>query len=317
MSVDDVASIASRSTASRFGQVDEALWASYGLRPSSRLVRLSGSAATVRVLEVGSGSPVLLVHGTVGPGSWPSLISTLGNARFIVLERPGWGQSDMLDVDARDYRHVAADLLRDVLDDLGIERASVIGGSIGNVWALSLAEHHRTRVERIVLLGGGPLVADVPPPSFIRLLASPLGALIVRLPVSADRTRSILRDSGHGPSLVDGRIPDTFIDWRVALTNDTHAMRHERDMVRRLVRGARWRDGFPFEDADLSRIDAPTRHIFGTADPVGGVATWRRMSEVLPQGELAVVDGAGHMPWFDDPVRVASLVDGFLGGVAS
>ena len=84
-------------------------------------------------------------------------------------------------------------------------------------------------------------------PPFIRVVASPIGAIIVRLPVGSDRVRSILRDSGHGPSLDAGRIPEAFVDWRVANDTETIAMRHERSMVRRVVDGSSYRAGITFD----------------------------------------------------------------------
>ena len=176
----------------------------------------------------------------------------------------------------------------------------VLGGSIGMSGRES-AKARPDRVEKVILLGGGPLVTEARRPSFIRLLASPIGALIVWLPVSADRTRSILRDSGHGPSLDAGRIPDAFVDWRVSLSNDTAAMRHERDMIRILVRGDGWTPGFLFEDAELRAIEAPTLMVYGTADQVGNAGIWRRVVEAMPRARLELIKGAGHMPWFDDP----------------
>ena len=310
--------------AERFARADAAIWSAYGLHPTERFVRLERPAARIRLLDVRpdahptaapsawTEAPVLLIHGTVGPGGWPSLIASLAPARFLVLDRPGWGGSDPLPVSGSSYRRMAADLVRGALDALGIERVTVIGGSIGNVWALSTAQHHPSRVERVVLLGGGPLVDAVQPPAFIRVLASPLGALIVRLPVSPDRARSILRESGHGPSLESGRIPEAFIDWRVSLSNDTHAMRHERTMVRSLLRGRAWRPGFIFGDDGLRSIDTRVAMVFGTADPTGDVSLWQRFIDLLPNGELHVVPGAGHMAWFDDPAGVAETVDRFL-----
>jgi pimeloyl-ACP methyl ester carboxylesterase len=45
---------------------------------------------------------------------------------------------------------------------------------------------------------------------------------------------------------------------------------------------------------------------------VGTVEIWRRAVGLLPRGELRVVDGAGHQPWFDDPGRIAAEVKRFL-----
>ena len=52
--------------------------------------------------------------------------------------------------------------------------------------------------------------------------------------------------------------------------------------------------------------------MFGTADPVGTVELWRELVEVLPHGRLLLVEGAGHMPWFDDVRTVADGIRRFL-----
>jgi pimeloyl-ACP methyl ester carboxylesterase len=285
--------------------------------PTERRFDIDEPPIRLRALEVGSGRPILLVHGTVGPAAWSSLIEAVGgDARFVVLDRPGWGGSDPIDFVSADYHQLAAAVLAGALDTLEIERATVIGGSIGDVWALSLAERHPSRVGRVVLLGGGPLRAEVRPPRFIRLLASPIGRLIVRLPMSADRTRAMLAASGHASSLADGRIPDEFVAYRVSLSNDTPAMRHEQAMVANIVRGTGWRPGLPYDDTALAGIDAPTLFVYGTNDEVGDAAMWGRFVAAMPDAELEIIEGAGHMPWFDRPREVAARIGRFLAGDA-
>ena len=214
----------------RYRQAERALWAHYGLNPAERWVELKQPPARLRLLEAGSGAPVLFVHGTAGPGSWPALVRELRGFRCLVLDRPGWGLSSAVGFAGHEYQALVADMLRGVLDGLGLDRAHVVGGSIGDVWALRLAARHPARVNRVVLLGGGPVVPQVRVPPVIRLIASPAGALMVRMPANPQRVRSILRNSGHGASLDAGRFPEPFIDWRVALERDTHSMRNEREM---------------------------------------------------------------------------------------
>ena len=296
----------------RYLEAERSLWQHYGLEPNERFIDLGTPVARLRALEVGSGEPLLFVHGTVGPGGWASLVSELPGFRSIVLERPGWGLSSPLDFSRQEYKTLVADVLRAALDALELDRAHVIGGSIGNVWALRLAERHPSRVNRIVMMGGGPIVSEAGVPGIIRLLASPAGALMVRLPDKPARVRSILRQSGHEESLDGGRIPDEFIDWRVATGRETDSMRHERDMVCAIVKGKSYRPGLTFDDAELAAIRQPTLHVYGTADPVGSVDVWKRVAGVLPHGELRVIEGAGHMPWFDDSTEVAKEVRDFL-----
>jgi pimeloyl-ACP methyl ester carboxylesterase len=296
----------------RYLAAETRLWQHYGLAPRERFVEIARPRARLRVLEAGSGPPVLFIHGTVGPGSWPSLVAGMPGFRCLVLDRPGWGLSTSVDFPRGGYRAYVADLVASFLDSLDIERVDVLGGSIGDLWALSLAEHHPERVDRVVLLGGGPLVPAVGIPPFIRVVTSPIGAIIVRLPVSPDRVRSILRDSGHGPSLDAGRIPDAFLEWRVANDTQTTAMRHERTMARRVVGGAAYRAGITFADDELHGIEAPTLLVYGTADQSGDAGIWRAFTTALPNGSLELIERAGHMPWFDEPARVAALVGRFL-----
>ena len=59
---------------------------------------------------------------------------------------------------------------------------------------------------------------------------------------------------------------------------------------------------------------AALKFVLGTADPTGTVDTWKRVVSKLPRGELHLIDGAGHLSWFDDGKEVAGLVRGFLSG---
>jgi pimeloyl-ACP methyl ester carboxylesterase len=296
----------------RYLTAETRLWQHYGLAPRERFVEIARPHARLRVLEVGSGRPVLYLHGTIGPTAWAPLVVHLPGTRALVLDRPGWGLSDPVDFPSSGMRPFVADLLVGVMDALDLERVDLVGGSIGDAWALSLAERHPDRVGRVVLLGGGPLVEAVPVPGMIRAIASPLGSVIVRLRVSPARLDGILRDSGHGASLDAGRIDDTLLEWRRSAHNDTAAMRHERALVRNVVRGGGWRPGISFDDAALRAIDSPVLLVYGTADPTGTAGTWRAFTTALPNGTFEVIGGAGHMPWFDEPARVASLVEGFL-----
>lgn len=293
--------------AERYRAAERKLWDHYGLRPTERFVELRSPAVRLRVVEVGSGSPVLFVPGSAGTGPyWGALVRELAGCRCLMLDRPGWGLSSPITYTARSYAQTAADVLCGILDALELERVSVVGASIGDVWALRLAARHPERVASVALLGGGPIVAEAGIPTIIRLIASPLGAIMVRVPPSAGRSRGILRQVGHGESLDAGRIPDEYIDWRLAFERETESMRNERDMVRAIVSARRGlRPGLPFQESELAAIEASTLMLYGTRDPVGSTQTWKRTLGLLPRGELRLMDGAGHMPWLDDPSAVA------------
>ena len=298
--------------ARRYRQAEEIYLKLHGLEPIERFVEIQSPAARLRVLEVGSGEPVLFVHGTAGAAPvWAPLVHRMKGFRCLMLDRPGWGYSSPIDYSKSEYRSLTVEVLDGLLDALELEHTHIAGGSIGNVWALALAAARPSRVGRVVLMGGGPLLPEIPVPGIIKVLASPLGAAMVRMPEKRQRVVSITRGNGHGRSLDAGRMEE-FIDWRTILGKETPSMRHERDMVRNLVDKQGWRPGLTFDNAELAEIQQPTLYLYGTEDPVGSADIWRGAVDQIPRGELHLLQNFGHMPWLDDPARVASDVEEFL-----
>jgi 2-hydroxy-6-oxonona-2,4-dienedioate hydrolase len=299
----------------RYRTAERAVWNHYGLDPAERFIELESPAVRVRIQEVGSGDPIVFVHG----GLWPAvalapLVRELPGYRCILLDRPGCGLSSPVDWRKHEVGTVAAKVMGGVVDALGLDRTLVIGHSIGGVWALRLAQAHPALVGRIAILGASPLVPEMPRPTFLAVLASPIGAIITRLPQNEDRARSILRQDGHGPSLDAGRIPDAFLAWHVALVRNTETMRNERAMIRdAVIRGRAWRPGLTFEAAELAAIKQPLLYVIGTADPEGSVDYARRVVGRLPNAELHVVTDGGHMPWLDAGGEVGQAVRTFFG----
>jgi pimeloyl-ACP methyl ester carboxylesterase len=298
----------------RYRRAERAVWSHYGLEPSEQFIEIASPAVRLRIQEVGSGEPIVFVHG----GLWPavalaSLVREMQGYRCILLDRPGCGLSSPVDWRKHELRTVAPKLMGGVVDALGLERTHVIGHSIGGVWALRLAQDHASRVGKIGILGASPVLAEMPRPGFFRILASPIGALITRLPQNQDRARSMLRQDGHGPSLDAGRIPDVFFDWHVALIRNTETMRNERAMIRDAVIGeGGWRPGLPFEPAELAAIRQPLLYVIGTADPEGSVDYAESVVGMLPNAELSVLPDGGHMLWLDDAAHVGNAIRTFL-----
>src|SRR5262245_25057180 len=100
---------ATSSGKARYLDAESKLWQHYGLAARERFVDIDRPHARLRVLESGSGSPVLLIHGTVGPGSWPSLVARIPGRRSLVLDRPGWGLSTPVEFPRTGYRAFVGD----------------------------------------------------------------------------------------------------------------------------------------------------------------------------------------------------------------
>lgn len=298
----------------RYRNAEDALWSRYELTPRERFIEMDSPGQRVRIQEIGTGDPLLLVHGSGGSGAyWAPLVAELSREyRCVVLDRPGWTQSTPIDYSQDTFRSIAAKLLDGVLSALDIDRASIIGGSIGDLYALHLALGRPTRVDKVVLMGGGPLSAEITPPTFIRLLRSPLGRIMVRVPQRERMVRQQLRGLGHGATLDAERFPSEFIDLYRATGRNTDSMRHERDLVKSVLTGKGWVPGVTLTRTDLAAVGAPTLMIFGSDDPTGSLDIWRRFTDALPNATLHVAPESGHLPWYDDPAKVGDVIRTFL-----
>lgn len=299
----------------RYRSAERALWRHYDLEPTEHFVDVRVPQARLRVTEVGAGEPVLFIHGMLGTGPyWGPLLRQMSGFRCLLLDRPGYGLSSALDWSAHHMGATTADVLVAALDALEVPQAHVVGGSIGGVLGLHLAKRHPERVGRVVMLGGGPLVPEFPVPFVFRIMASPVGFVVERLGRRKKVMRSIIGSSGHGASLADGRIPDAFVDWRVALQRHTPSMRNERAGLRAIIGSDGWRPSIALAESELVAIEHPTLLLQGSADPTAPAALWERVMRLLPQGELEVVEGAGHQPWLDAPEMMGARVSRFLRG---
>ena len=196
----------------RYRRTEAALWRYHGIEPTERYVALGSPACRLRVLDVGAGEPLLFVHGTVGPGGWPSLVQALPGYRCLLLDRPGWGGSTPVDFTRHPYAATVSDIVRGVLDSLDIERATVVGGSIGKcglTHGAAIPERWHGRSPRRFTAGAGGAGSRLHPAGGVPARSADGPVAHVTRPDPLDP-----HDSGHGPSLAEGRIPMQFLEWR-------------------------------------------------------------------------------------------------------
>lgn len=125
---------------------------------TSKLVRVGD--LTLHYNEAGSGETVVMLHGS-GPGAsgWGNFYRNIDHFvdagyRVILLDMPGFNKSSEVVVkEARDVHH--ARVLRGFLDALDIERAHVIGNSMGGCVTLAFAVAHPERIGKQILIGAG------------------------------------------------------------------------------------------------------------------------------------------------------------------
>jgi len=291
-----------------FRRAERTLWDHYDLQPEERLVSLDGEQV-VRIHDIGDGEPVLFVHGTGGSGVYfaPLVKELVPTFRCILMDRPGWTLSSPIDYSAGDFGTIVAQLQEELLTSLGISRAHVIGGSIGGLYALRLALSYPDRVGNIVLLGALPAEGGTPS-MFLRLLRTPLGQIMIRIPQRPQMLRKQLEGLGHKKSLDRGVIPDQYINVKAAESRYTSAPRYERELVRSVFARKGFQPGITLSKTELDAIQAPTLMVYGNDDPLGSKEGYSDFMASLPKGSITFTSDSGHLPWYDHPHDVGALI---------
>jgi pimeloyl-ACP methyl ester carboxylesterase len=300
----------------RYRNAERALFADAGIDPIERRIDLPTLGTAARVLEVGEGHPAVFLHG--GPdaaATWSYLAAAAEGVRCYLVDRPGCGLSEPPPAipTAAELPGYVAQLSVDVLDALELDQATLVGCSFGGYSALRSAAAHPSRVEGVVLAGCPAFVSGWSPPRFAALLRTPLlGRLLLAAPATPRTVGMSLRQLGHERSLAAGRIPEAMLAWVLAWQRHTDTLRNDAAMI---IGCGTWRGGFDpsldLEDRDLCAVQAPCLVLSGTDDPVGGIDVTRRLASALPDATVEVLDHVGHLPWLDDPVRVATHISEF------
>lgn len=302
----------------RYRAAERALWHHAGLDPVEHRIRLPRNEVDVRVLEVGTGPPVLFIHG--GPGAagpiWADLAARLPEWRCLLLDRPGTGLSDPHPIGGTaGVRREAETMVADVLDGLGIDVAHLVASSHGSYVAVHSSATHPDRVERTVHLGCPGFVDGMNVTAFDRLVLLP-GApqLFGRMPANEKAMRRTLGQLGHDASVGSGAIAQPLIDWFVALQQHTDTMRNELATMGDM---GTFRRGFDpdltLEAERLQRVHSPTYVLWGDRDPYGDAAVATRFVDALGDARLEMLPGAGHLCWLDDADHAAAVIRSHLG----
>jgi pimeloyl-ACP methyl ester carboxylesterase len=258
--------------------------------------------------DVSGPETLLLIHGMGGSSAtWRGVIPKLArNYRVIAPDLLGHGQSSK---PRGDYSLGAfAVWLRDLLDELGIARVTVVGQSLGGGVAMQFAYQHRDRCDRLVLIGSGGLGPDLN--WMLRLLSAPgteflLPALAPKPVLTAGNTvRTWLMSAG----LRSPRGGEIWSAYESLADADT---RHAFLRTLRSVVDYRGQAVSALNRLHLS-AHLPALLIWGDEDKIIPVAHGYAAHEALPGSRFEIIEGAGHFPHVEAADDVADLVEDFM-----
>ncbi len=260
---------------------------------------------------LGTGTALLLLHG-IGDSSqtWVPLMRRLAR-RYTVLapDLLGHGASDK---PRADYSVAAyANGMRDLMEVLGIDRATVVGHSLGGGVAAQIAYQYPDRCERLVLVASGGVARDVNP--MLRIAAAPfaelaipalqwpLGRLGGSLILSALRAlgTDIGRDATELRAVFEG-MPDG--SSRGAFTRTLRSVVDWRGQVVTML------------DRCYLAEAVPILLVWGTHDAVIPVEHAQIAHAAMPGSRLSIYREAGHFPHHTDPTRFIRELRQFIDG---
>jgi pimeloyl-ACP methyl ester carboxylesterase len=234
---------------------------------------IHNGSVEIAYLDEGQGEPIILIHGfaSTKEANWvvPGWVTTLTRAgrRVVALDNRGHGQSSKLYDPAEYHSARMADDVRALMDALDIERADVMGYSMGARVTAFLALAHPVRVRSAVFGGLGSKLVDG-----------------VGLPES-------IADALEAPSLADVTDPvgRTFRAFAEQTKSDLRALAA-------CIRGSRQIIG----RQDVARITPPALVAVGSKDIIAGSA--QGLAELLPNGRALDIVGRDHMLAVGDKV---------------
>ena len=278
----------------------------------SELTYLELHGDQIAYRDTGQGPALLLIHGMAGSSAtWEAITPQLAKKyRVIAPDLLGHGSSAK---PRGDYSLGAfAALLRDLLDELGVHRATVIGQSLGGGIAMQFAYQHREHCERLALIGSGGLGPDLSP--MLRILSAP-GAEFV-LPVAAPQwVLNAGNKVGSWLSAAGIQAPRAGQMWQAYSSLSDAETRQAFLRTLRSVVDHRGQAVSALNKLHLT-ADLPALLIWGDHDRIIPVSHAYAAHDALAGSRLEVLEGVGHFPHVEAPTAVADILEDFIDSTA-
>jgi pimeloyl-ACP methyl ester carboxylesterase len=270
-------------------------------------IELHGRRVIYRV--AGSGPPVVLVHGMLNSSShWHAVARSLSRDYTVVApDLIGHGDSAAPRGDYSLGAHAAS--IRDLLAAIGVDRATMVGHSLGGGVAMQFFYQFPQRVERLVLISSGGLGHEVSP--MLRTAALPGTSALLTLTIN--------------PRLIGGlwRVGEELERRRVSAGLYVQALaRALRPLQTAEARSAFLHTLRSVIDVRGQRVSAtdrlyllealPTMIVWGERDNTIPIRHGRAAHEAIPGSTLRTIPGVAHFPHLEDPHALAQVLLEFI-----
>ena len=253
--------------------------------------------------EAGEGPALILLHGS-GPGAsgWSNyqqnMPSLSKNFRVLALDMIGWGGSDPVKYDERDN----AEGIIQFIEALGIEKAALVGNSLGAMMALRVAVRRPELVSHVITMGSGSGGVKIFQPNDGPSEGMKVLFETYRNP-TGEQMRKLVSIMTYDPEFTEGDLAEK----RAAAARAAQ------------VHLDNYNEGQPFgpgdiftSDADLASIKAPLLLIHGRDDRVVGMEHSLKLLSATANSRLVIFNHCGHWAHLEHPEEFNRLVTDFV-----
>jgi pimeloyl-ACP methyl ester carboxylesterase len=289
-----------------YGAAGRSAWLDVDWPAHTHTATIRGREVTYVDIGDGPNDPIVFVHGL--GACWQTWLENLPHFarrhRCIAMDLPGFGASEMPaeDVSIERYAQIVDELVR----GLGIERAAVIGNSMGGFIAIEMALRFSTSVSRLVLVSAAVFWQEYRRAKPLVTLAQASDAVVGRALVGSEALL-VRRPKLRAASLAFGgfHLPHLL----------------SRELQAELLKTAKRTDGFlpalqalasfPLRE-ELPKVEAPTLVVWGTHDTLVGAEHADELERLIPNSRKVVMERTGHVPMLERPGRFNQVTEEFL-----
>ena len=244
---------------------------------------LALAAGKIKLLQHGSGAPVVTLHHSWGSPGWLPLHDRLADDHHVIVpDMPGWGGSER-PAWAREPRDIAI-LVGHMLDALALEQATLVGLGFGGFVAAELATMNPSRLKALVLVGSAGLQPSE-------------GEILDQMMLSHRKyVEESFRDAQSYRDTLGEEPPDDVRElW---------------DLSREMTARVTWKP-YMFNrrlEPLLGDMHVPTLLVWGEHDKVVPFACARQFEAAMPNAAVRLVENAGHVVELEQPDALAASI---------
>ena len=254
--------------------------------------------------EAGTGHPVIMLHGT-GPGAtgWSNFsrnITALSEKyRAIALCFPGWGQSDTFDPSTESRSIANARSVKLLMDELGLEKAALVGNSMGGAATVQFAIDYPERMSHFITMGAGVAGANIFQPG------------------GFSEGIRIIRETYQNPTAENFRRLVSIMVYDSSFVTDELCEMRSKAALANLEHLQNWlkpQAPAPYIDqlGILATRNIPALIVHGRDDRVVPMEGSMRLNTVLPNSRMLTFNHCGHWAQIEHADEFNDVVDRFI-----